>query len=478
MNTSASNRYASIDLDVLGQAVADLEETLNGLHQWLPGLERDFAYFGVDTASLNRLGAAKRELDSVVPDLRERHRRAEILLVHQSNYRLHGEDGVVHFTGDLIDGNGHVSHQIHDQTSRPPGEVNQWWTGLGDDEKNYLTEYHPYLLGRLDGVPVSFRDQANRAVLAHEIERLRHELSRLINPPGLDTPLYFDGRPVPPTDPMAHLPRLQEASRLGQRLPGLLAIQERLERTDPPAYLIDFSTQGLGRTVISIGNPDEADNVGTYVPGTGSQLDERINTDIRRADIMFDDAHDAAKSSSTAVIMWLGYNAPQDVILDVQNPSHTAWSPSRAESAAPNLRRFQETLRVTHIEGNSHNTLLGHSYGTTVIGHAAKEGDIHVDNLVFIASPGVGVNHVSDLGVDAGHVFATTAHGDPILFTPDRILGTQPSSNRFGLHTIDGTIGPTYFRSNPGGHSSYWDNGNKARNNFAYIITGQYGFVR
>ncbi|MFD8492808.1 alpha/beta hydrolase [Amycolatopsis sp. NPDC059657] len=49
----------------------------------------------------------------------------------------------------------------------------------------------------------------------------------------------------------------------------------------------------------------------------------------------------------------------------------------------------------------SHNTTVGHSYGTTVIGHAARDEHLAVDDIVFVASPGVGVNHASELGLPA-----------------------------------------------------------------------------
>ncbi|AYY13912.1 hypothetical protein EF847_15610 [Actinobacteria bacterium YIM 96077] len=466
--------YASIDLDALGQVVDDLERTLDGLRHWLPGLERDFSYFGVETTNLARLAAAKRELETVVPDLRERHRRAETLLVHQEAYGLHGDDGVVHFPGDLLDGDEHVSHQIHDQAGRSPEDVHEWWAGLDETEREYLVEYHPYLVGRLDGVPIASRDRANRTVLDHEIERLHTELGELIQKPGSDTSLYLDGRPVSPTDVAGLLPRHQEASRIAERLGGLSVVKERLDQSEPPAFLIDLSTHGFGRAVVSVGNPDEAGHVATYVPGTGSRLDERIRTDIQRTDIMFEDAQEAGQGS-TAVVMWLGYDAPQDVVLDVESPSRTAWSPDAAEAGAPRLRGFQEGLRVTHAEGDSHNTLLGHSYGTTVIGHAAKEGDVPVDNLVFVASPGVGVDTVSELGIDPENVFATTALGDPISFAPHRMLGPQPTSSPFDVVS---PFGATDFSSDIGGHSSYWNEGNQARNNLAYIVTGQHDRVQ
>src|SRR5690625_3186345 len=92
-------QYPSIDVSALGEAVTALENTLTGL-EGMDGLEEDFAYFGVDTANLNTLRAAKRELDDVVPDIRRRHELAVQLLSEQpANF----EGDVVTFTGDILD---------------------------------------------------------------------------------------------------------------------------------------------------------------------------------------------------------------------------------------------------------------------------------------------------------------------------------------------------------------------------------------
>lgn len=53
---------------------------------------------------------------------------------------------------------------------------------------------------------------------------------------------------------------------------------------------------------------------------------------------------------------------------------------------------------------------IGHSYGTVVIGYAAREtAGVAADDIVLVASPGVGVNYAEDLhGPAYGHVWACT----------------------------------------------------------------------
>ncbi|GGL12906.1 hypothetical protein GCM10012284_54450 [Mangrovihabitans endophyticus] len=96
---------------------------------------------------------------------------------------------------------------------------------------------------------------------------------------------------------------------------------------------------------------------------------------------MAGDATLYAPDASTSAVFWLGYDAPDSI--------PQAGSSTYAEDAADDLDRFQTGLRATH-DGDtpSRNTVLGHSYGSTVIGHAAQNPAINADALVFVASPG------------------------------------------------------------------------------------------
>ncbi|MFF3570060.1 alpha/beta hydrolase [Nocardia jiangxiensis] len=97
----------------------------------------------------------------------------------------------------------------------------------------------------------------------------------------------------------------------------------------------------------------------------------------------------------------------------------------------PALKSFQNGLRASHVGAPSYNTVVGHSYGTTVIGDAAghdqlhpddppsSRGPLNADNVVFVASPGSTVDHAGDLhltGVPQDqvpqHVWSTRAKGD------------------------------------------------------------------
>ncbi|WP_410602372.1 alpha/beta hydrolase [Amycolatopsis sp. lyj-90] len=318
-----------------------------------------------------------------------------------------------------------------------PGNNKAWWDSLSDTAKVALLQGNPGLVGNLDGIPATDRDAANRAVLAREIARLQGD------------------------------PRLR----------GLEAIQQRLAQSEPRAFLLGLDTGGDGKAIVSAGNPDTAVNVATYVPGTGSEL-AKIGGDLNRSDKMWAVATTAG-SPSTAVITWLGYDAPNEI--------RDAASDKYADGGKAALAGFQDGLRETHQGPPSHNTVLGHSYGTTVVGHAARDGGLAADELVFVASPGVGAHDVSELhldGVNQGevgdHVHATVAEHDMINLANIEIAGYDPI---LGQDPTDADFGGQVFTSAPGkdgwggysseAHSQYWEDNNPALRNVALIIAGK-----
>jgi hypothetical protein len=120
-----------------------------------------------------------------------------------------------------------------------------------------------------------------------------------------------------------------------------------------------------------------------------------------------------AGSPSTSVITWDGYAAPQSIF---PQAAEDKW----ADGAKQDLDRFQDGLRASHEGAPAHNTVIGHSYGTTVVGHAARDGDLNADDVVFVASPGVGVSNADQLHLDGvpqdqvgRHVHSTVAQHDP-----------------------------------------------------------------
>ncbi|MGH9210360.1 MAG: alpha/beta hydrolase [Acidimicrobiales bacterium] len=270
-----------------------------------------------------------------------------------------------------------LNHQL-DWLRRDPRR----WAGLTRAQQQLLIQTFPDQIGSIDGIPIMARDQANRIVLQRSRAALEARLALLRR--------MRSSSNVTPHGSGPGGPNPEEIRQIEEKLAGIAAIENRLRTVPgrPQAYLVGFSADGNGRAIVAIGNPDTAANVATYVPGTGARLGT-IGGDIRRADIMVADA--GAAPGGTAVITWIGYDAPQQVSRIGHPGSPSAMSPSYAANAAAALRSFQAGLDISHTGGGDFNkTVLGHSYGTTVVGHAARGGGFSADNLVFVASPGVG----------------------------------------------------------------------------------------
>lgn len=350
-------------------------------------------------------------------------------------------------------------------TGAGPGEVGRWWAGLTPAERRWLVAHEPALVGRLDGVPVTARDQANRLLLAARraalLARERGLLSRA--PRG---PLEVAG-----------------LARVAAALRGLDALAERLAASGPPrAYLLGLDPAGDGRAIVALGNPDRAGAVLTYVPGMTADLADAPG-ELGRATRVLDRCAALAPAEETAAVLWLDYDAPDFL-------HEAAWG-GQARDAGPALHRFQEGLRASHEGPPARHTVLGHSYGSVVVGTAARDHGLSADALVFVGSPGVGVEHAAELRMPAGQVWASTAPDDVIRLArpPDElarraVFGATPLGPAaallhppghelwFGHDPSDPGFGGRRFPSGRYGHTGYWEAGNPALDGMARVVLG------
>jgi hypothetical protein len=301
-----------------------------------------------------------------------------------------------------------------------PRQVAVWWAGLSMPERDWLVANRPGLVGALDGVPAVDRDAANRLILARE----------------------------------------------QNRNPGLTAIADRLaDPALPRAYLLQLDPAGDGRAVVAIGDPDHATDVLVEVPGAGASLAGMASL-IGRADAVLEAAARLGPDHRLVTVAWLGYDPPDGA---------DAALTRAADGGRPALDSFVDGLRATHQGAPAHTTVLGHSYGSLTVGVTAHDRGLDADDLIFVGSPGVGVDSASALGVD--EVWSSTAANDPVQryapgpgqlavdaldnalrpfahhvgdADPDAFLwhGVNPSHPAFGGHV---------FASDPdGGHNGYW----------------------
>ncbi|MFJ3276592.1 alpha/beta hydrolase [Streptomyces sp. NPDC086776] len=280
---------------------------------------------------------------------------------------------------------GYLKHAIpHDASAV---ERKAWWAGLTQEQREEYLAVYPDQIGNLDGIPASVRDAANRDNLQLLIGKL-------------------EGR---------------GDERAETQLAGLREIDRQLnDNRKPPMFLLGIGDEGNGRAIVSYGNPDTSRNVSAYVPGLGTSLDEEFaKNDLKRArdTAIGTQRHD----SSSAAIVWLGYDAPQTPIDDPLGGFAVAGD-ERAEKGGAAYSSFMKGLAVTNENENPHLTAIGHSYGSRTVGAATQQGGgiPDVDDIVLVGSPGVGVDRADDLGVGAGHVFVGAADHDVVTKVPSR----------------------------------------------------------
>ncbi|WP_097948464.1 alpha/beta hydrolase [Streptomyces sp. ms115] len=269
-----------------------------------------------------------------------------------------------------------------------PAERKAWWAGLTDEQREEYLAVYPDRIGNLDGIPALVRDAANR-------DNLQLLMGKL------------EGRDD--DDSATKLAALREIDRQLRAGPKV---------GEPPMYLLGIGDQGNGRAIVSYGNPDAARNVAAYVPGLNTSLDmEFAEGDLKRAR----DLSIAANKygAPAAAITWLGYDAPQSP--DGLRSLAVAVD-GRAEEGGRAFHEFMDGIKTANDHEDPHMTAIGHSYGSRTVGGAAQQsgGIPGVDEIVFVGSPGVGVDSADDLGVGRDHVFVGSAANDVVTKLPSK----------------------------------------------------------
>jgi hypothetical protein len=259
-----------------------------------------------------------------------------------------------------------------------PATIHAFLTATGPAEQRDLVAAYPGVVGDLDGAPVELRYAANRQAM------------RSAGPPYRDRPgrfLLFDPR---------------GDGRVAQ-VSGDLATADRIAVLVPGASVrgANFWTGVGGRSFRS----PQVQAAGLYATG------------LRYHPAGF------------AVIAWLGYDTPKGV-------GGAEIREDRARAGAVALERFVAGLIA--VRPHATIALLGHSYGSTVIGLAARRLPPQVTDLAVFGSPGMGVSDVRHLGTRA-RVWAAQAARDWIRWVPGVRLfglghGTRPTDPSFGAH--------------------------------------------
>lgn len=302
----------------------------------------------------------------------------------------------------------------------------EWWSGLSLGEQQGYQLFAGPDLGKMDGLPAEVRHAGNMQTLHKDADRGGGEVA------------------------YALMDRIND-SWSNPDVENLYLMSYQPATPDSDALV-----------VVSIGNPDTADNVGIYVPGTGADLDG-VAGGLDRAGDLRAAAEMVPGSGDTATVYWLGYDAPDNLLAAAQ--------PSHARDGAESLRDFTDGLREASTNLDARVTVIGHSYGSTLIGHADSISGrgLDVNDVVVLGSPGMGTNTIDGLHIKGDHFWAGMADNDSIRNTPDFIHGPLPVSAGFGGTRIN--------TGDASGHSGYWVPGGESIRNQAYIMTGNYNLV-
>jgi pimeloyl-ACP methyl ester carboxylesterase len=325
-------------------------------------------------------------------------------------------------------------------------EVAHWWVALPPHLRRGLMGRQAPALGRLAGLPIDVRDEANRRQLASLLGGLRAERDRLAG--------------ALPTIPL----QLTRAALVK----SMLTIVESVERTlathaGRAARLLTLDLTGAGRVAIGLGDVDSAQNVAVLVPGMGEDAGHGVPHTVARAADLLVEAH-RQSAQSTAVVAWVGYAAP-------------GWQqvpfPTRARTGGRMLTADLATLAAARIGEPAHVTLVGHSYGSTVVGAAMQAGPRRADDLVLLGSPGVLADRVGVLGLSGHHAYVGEAALDPVADTG--VFGADPGGRGFGATRIrvDADPGRPWPDRVLAAHSRYFDPGSESLRNIARVVVGR-----
>ncbi|RLV55835.1 hypothetical protein D9V41_09995 [Aeromicrobium phragmitis] len=220
---------------------------------------------------------------------------------------------------------------------------------------------------------------------------------------------------------------------------------------------------GGRRIVEAFGDLAMADHIAVIVPGNGHHLSnyytergpvgprargQRVLREMQRVD----------PGARAAVVVWIGYHTPQDLI--------------RAASNAPAHAGAADLARLTHyLPSTAHITLIGHSYGATVCGLALSSA--RAEDVVALGSPGMGVWRRDELN-DRTRLWAGHATSDWIRFFPRVRLGSL-GLGRSPLHPELGAI--RFDTGSATGHCGYYRENSESLRNIARIAVGRHDEV-
>lgn len=351
---------------------------------------------------------------------------------------------------------------------KDPNDVKKWWDGLPKDEQERLLKSWPDKLGNLNGIPIADRSTANKTILQQDLDRPA-EVAK--------------SRGVTTEEVLAHPEKYGMAGQMMTRYNNALEVQNALDKdaTDakdlrgntPDILLMKYDPEafgGDGAAAIAIGDPDHSANTSVMVSGLTTSVAEGTLADGSGVNV-YNEANTADWNNSTAVVQWMGYDAPDD---------QAVLEPNMARNGAQLLAPDVNALAVTHDGSASHTTVIGHSYGSTTVADAAAGYGMRADDVVLVGCPGTDLaKSAADFHLPPdGHLFVGSASTDIVtqfgrehINVPGVGLGTDPAMDGFGSTRFHAEVAD--WNGNPiNEHTSYFVPGSESLFSVSDIVSG------
>jgi hypothetical protein len=343
-----------------------------------------------------------------------------------------------------------------------PVALAAWWRGLSRAQRQAIGTEHPHLVGNANGLPSRDRDEANRAALGRDIDYLtqRQEDGQLTDG---EEKVLANARDV--RDAMREYRDYIDPAT-GRELAHLLVYKPDIHSGD-------------GAVAISFGDPDTADHVSVNVPGLTSETSSTLNN-LEKTLALHEQAALEGKGS-VASVYWLDYDAPSGNPLNPLDPGGVvdfggvAFN-EKADEGGERFSDFIDGLRASDQGDPAHLTAIGHSYGSTAVGHALQDG-LPVDDAILIGSPGQPEPSAAEL-TDAD-VWIGSKDYDPVSLLGE---GDRGGIGALGHDPVDVDFGGTRFATGDGSlkvqdlldnHTSYFKG--ESLDNMALIVTDSDG---
>lgn len=463
----------------INEVRANVEDALQLANTWRMTID-SVGNVSIDRRQVKQLLKEGRDLGEIQATVERTQRRVDKALKQAQDLVNSLSQKISSLSAGTFDNGVNYSARLKAPPTLPPAgasaqEVASWWSSLSDEEKQRMIVEHADVIGNLEGVDYTSRNQANRIMLPIRRKEVMREAARYEQTLGPN-----------PTDEQR-----AEMDRLRNRVRAIRQIEDTLKKESSdgvPRYLMSLDTSGANvLAAISQNNPDNADHIGVIVPGmttsvAGNSEGGSILDYDGHATVMREAAKDAANPGETvAMVEFFGYDAPPSVV----EASNTVMATFGAHKLASFLNGIDAVRE--HGAGDAHITVASHSYGSTTAGIAATlVGDGVIDDLVQFGSPGSGVQDVGEFHVPEGHMYVSAAPyvNDMVQGVgPDLMFGKNPTEMD-GYKHLSGNVGPIVWKKVPGYdwdvrypdpfglHSAYFKKDTEANKHIASVIGG------